>query len=328
MVSSTEDGQAEPGLKRMGQMHDSGYKFLFSAPEFVRDLILGFVPDEWLHGLDFSTLEPYPGSYITEDFRHRADDVVWRLKVGGEWIYLYLLIEFQSTVDPYMALRMMVYQGLLFQDMIRKNDARKGRLPPVLPIVLYNGRHPWTACQDVYELIAPVPSLVEQFKPHARYLLIDEQAYSDTDLASQRNLMAAIFRLEQNPAATAEVLLSLDEWLHDRPQLERMVVVWVRAMLMHRPGLDVHLPEVDNLRELKIMLADHWVEWGRECKAEGMQQGMQQGEALALQKLLAKRFGAVTPAVLEAIAHASPEQIDIWLDRLLDAENMDAVFAP
>ncbi len=37
-----------------------------------------FVPDDWLHGLDFSTLEPYPGSYITEDFRNRADDVVWR----------------------------------------------------------------------------------------------------------------------------------------------------------------------------------------------------------------------------------------------------------
>ncbi len=31
-----------------------GYKYLFSAPEFVRDLILGFVPDEWLHGLDFT----------------------------------------------------------------------------------------------------------------------------------------------------------------------------------------------------------------------------------------------------------------------------------
>ncbi len=324
MVTSTEDGQAEPEFKRMDRIHDSGYKFLFSAPEFVRDLIIGFVPDKWLHGLDFSTLEPYPGSYITEDFRHRADDVVWRLKVGGDWVYLYLLIEFQSTVDPYMALRMMVYQGLLYQDMIRKNDARKGRLPPVLPIVLYNGRQPWTACKDVYDLIASVPGLVDQFKPHTRYLLIDEQAYSDTDLASQRNLMAAIFRLEQNPAATADVLRSLDEWLHDRPQLERMVVVWIRAMLMHRPGLDVHLPEVDNLRELKVMLADHWVEWGRECKAEGMQQG----EALALQKLLAKRFGAITPAVLEAIAKASPEQIDIWLDRLLDAENMDAVFAP
>jgi predicted transposase YdaD len=84
----------------------------------VRDLIIGFVPDEWLHSLDYSTLEKVPGSYVTEDFRHRADDIVWRVKVGGEWVYLYLLIEFQSSVDKYMALRMMVYQGLLYQDLL------------------------------------------------------------------------------------------------------------------------------------------------------------------------------------------------------------------
>ena len=27
-------------------------------------------------------LEKVPGSYVTEDFRHRADDIVWRVKVG------------------------------------------------------------------------------------------------------------------------------------------------------------------------------------------------------------------------------------------------------
>ncbi len=90
----------------MATDHDSGYKFLFSTPELVRDLILGFIPDDWLHSLDYDTLEKVPGSYITEDFRSRADDIVWRVKVGGQWVYLYLLIEFQSSVDKYMALRM------------------------------------------------------------------------------------------------------------------------------------------------------------------------------------------------------------------------------
>jgi len=85
----------------MANAHDTGYKLLFSNPELVRDLILGFVPDEWLHQLDYSTLERVPGSYVTEDFSNRADDIVWRVKVGGEWVYLYLLIEFQSRVDKY-----------------------------------------------------------------------------------------------------------------------------------------------------------------------------------------------------------------------------------
>lgn len=56
--------------------HDSCYKFLFSTLELVRDLIIGFVPDEWLHSLDYTTLEKAPGSYVSEDFRHRADDIV------------------------------------------------------------------------------------------------------------------------------------------------------------------------------------------------------------------------------------------------------------
>jgi len=87
---------------------------------------MGFVPDEWLHSLDYQTLEKVPGSYITEDFRNRADDIVWRVKVGGVWVYLYLLIEFQSMVDKYMALRMMVYQGLLYQDLIKRGGSAGG----------------------------------------------------------------------------------------------------------------------------------------------------------------------------------------------------------
>ena len=51
----------------MAHDHDSSYKFLFSTPELVRDLIIGFVPDEWLHSLDYMTLEKVPGSYISVD---------------------------------------------------------------------------------------------------------------------------------------------------------------------------------------------------------------------------------------------------------------------
>jgi len=99
--------------------------------------------------------------------------------------YLYLLIELQSSVDKYMTLRMMVYQGLLYQDLIKRGEVlADGRLPPVLPIVLYNGSPRWTAVTDVFELIPPVPGLVEQFKPRLKYLLIDENAYSDSELAS------------------------------------------------------------------------------------------------------------------------------------------------
>jgi hypothetical protein len=273
----------------MANAHDTGYKLLFSTPELVRDLILGFVPDEWLHGLDYSTLERVPGSYVTEDFSNRADDIVWRVKVGGEWVYLYLLIEFQSSVDKYMALRMMVYGGLLYQDLIKRGEVlADGRLPPVLPIVLYNGSQRWSAVTDVFDLIPAVPGLVEQFKPRLKYLLIDENAWSDSELASLKNLVAAVFRIEHpaSPEAIGGLLSLLDEWLAERPDLRRMFALWIRATLMRKAEYRIVLPRIDDLQELNVMLAERLEEWAHAYKAEGKAEG----EALALQKAAQEAF--------------------------------------
>lgn len=58
-----------------------------------------------------------------------------------------------------MALRLLTYVGMLYQDLVRtKQLTGSGRLPPVLPIVLYNGVRAWTASQEIAELIEPVPA--------------------------------------------------------------------------------------------------------------------------------------------------------------------------
>ena len=307
----------------MSYDHDSSYKYLFSAPEMVRDLIIGFVPDAWLHSLDYKTLERVEGSYITEDFRGRADDIVWRIKLGNEWVYLYLLIEFQSTVDKFMALRMMVYKGLLYQDLIKQGAVLSdGRLPPVLPIVLYNGSQRWTAATDVFDLIPPVPGLVEQFKPRAAFLLIDENAYTDSELASLKNLVATVFRIEHpaDPESIQGLLRLLEDWLADRPDLQRMIARWMRATLMRKPEYRILLPEVDNLQGLRIMLSEQLEVWARQYEARG--------EIMALQRLLSKRFGVIPPDVLAKIASASQEQVDSWLDQVLDAGSLGDLFGP
>ncbi|MFA5495371.1 MAG: Rpn family recombination-promoting nuclease/putative transposase [Porticoccaceae bacterium] len=61
--------------------HDTGYKLLFSHPEMIRDLLLGYVPGEWIQDADFATLEHINGSYVSESERQRHDDRVWRVRV-------------------------------------------------------------------------------------------------------------------------------------------------------------------------------------------------------------------------------------------------------
>jgi hypothetical protein len=54
---------------------------------------------------------------------------------------------------------------------------------------------------------------------------------------------------------------------------------------------------------------------------------MQQGEAALLQKQLARRFGALPAWVPERLAQASPAQLERWGLEVLDAANLDDVFA-
>lgn len=62
--------------------HDQSYKLLFSHPEMVADLLRGFVKEDWVAALDFSTLEKVNGSYISDDLREREDDIIWRVRGG------------------------------------------------------------------------------------------------------------------------------------------------------------------------------------------------------------------------------------------------------
>ena len=59
-----------------------------------------------------------------------------------------------------MALRVLAYVALLYQDLIREGLVQTGaRLPPVMPIVLYNGDPPWTATRSLNALMEPLPGL-------------------------------------------------------------------------------------------------------------------------------------------------------------------------
>ncbi|MFX5793477.1 Rpn family recombination-promoting nuclease/putative transposase, partial [Acinetobacter baumannii] len=86
----TADGGRAPANARD---HDASYKLVFAFREVVRDLIHGFIGDPWLRSLDWNSLEPVPGSYVSDRLRYGINDVVWRIGVPGQAQPLYLLIE-------------------------------------------------------------------------------------------------------------------------------------------------------------------------------------------------------------------------------------------
>lgn len=216
--------------------HDHSYRLLFSHPEMVADLLRGYINQPWVEQLDFTTLSRAPDNYISSDLREREDDIIWRVRWADDerWLYIYLLLEFQSSSDTHMAVRILTYLGLLYEEIIKAGDLTStGKLPPVLPIVLYNGEQPWQAVTDIGELIDRVPGGLERYRPSLEYLLLDESAYADTPLPEVRNLVSALFALEncRSPEDMQHLLERLIDWLSlpEQLTLRRHFTVWLKA---------------------------------------------------------------------------------------------------
>ena len=125
-----------------------------------------------------------------------------------------VLLELQSTVDRTMAVRILAYIALLYQDLLRTGSAP---LPPVFPIVLYHGRERWTAPEEVAGLCVAPGEFLAPYQPSQWYFLLNIGGYTDSSLTAGRNLVAALIRLEHSRSQedVDAALDALDEWLSE-----------------------------------------------------------------------------------------------------------------
>ena len=131
------------------------------------------------------------GSFVSEDLKDRRNDVVWRLRWrggGDDWFYLYLLLEFQSTPEPFMAVRLLVYVGLLLQELIRIPGA-EGRGPAAADPAYrpLQRQAPLEGAPRIFSsLFAPVPEGLRRRLPRLEYFLVDENRLSSRGAGAGR----------------------------------------------------------------------------------------------------------------------------------------------
>lgn len=327
----------------MNSRRDTVYKQLFSHPEIVRDLVVGLLPADWAQSLAVGTFERVNASYTSDEGKLRHQDVVWRARIGGEWVYVYVLLEFQSRSDKWMALRMQVYIGLLYQELVTQRKLSKyGKLPPVLPIVLYHGHRPWRAATELAQLMLPAPAGLERFQANQQYLLIDQHhdaargnimpllfrlLYSRTGADMRANLAAFSERLRQPDLAC--VRDSLTHWLlltlHERKD---DITMYSEEGLVMRSDKSFNFRDVITEDFVRKLLQPHEASL-QEGVQQGMQQGMQQGERQALQEVLTDLLLAdgMTADVAPKIAKADNSQLRAWIKSLIGGVSPRQLFA-
>ena len=267
--------------------HDSGRKDIFGHKQVVVDFLRGYVHQPWVQSVDFASLERVNSSYVHEADQQRIGDVVWRfrLKDGGGWVYTYLLLELQSKIERHMALRMMVYVGLLYQDLIKqKQFGPDGLLTAIFPAVIYNGKRPWNAPLKLSELITPVPEPMRAFIPNMSYYLLDEGRVQPL---APDNILSTIIEMERAPdAKQLSAALERARKLLDasgNQSLGRTLLAWLKRVVLRFMAPELKLDQLNYLEELQTMLAENVIMWTQKWKQEGLQEGLKRA-ALASAK--------------------------------------------
>lgn len=321
--------------------HDGSYKVLFSHPRMVTDLLQGFVAGDWTGRLDFARLERVSGNFISQGFRHRDADMIWKLRWhrGRRWTTLYLLIEFQSTYEPFMPVRLLDYGNLLYQDLIRHGKLEPGDLLPlVVAIVLYRGRRPWWLPPELASVQVPIPGEIEDLVPRLGYLLVDERRAP----VRPGNLVSVLFRLDASPEPerlgplVAELLELLPRGREK--SLRRSFLTWLMPLL-RRTYKGVRIPRIRDLEEIPTMLEENLIRWRNKVEKaakekglrEGRREGRQEGREEVLERTrrillrqMKQRFGRVPrPVRTQVQAISSLDQLERLADKILVAGSLE-----
>ncbi|MCZ0954478.1 MAG: Rpn family recombination-promoting nuclease/putative transposase [Rhodospirillaceae bacterium] len=328
-------------------MYDAAYKLLYSHHRMVADLLRGFLPGGAWPGFDYDTLEPLPASHIGRGFTQREGDLMWRLRARAApdegWVYVLVLLEFQSGIDRQMALRVLTYTGLAWEGLLRTgkesgNDRRTGTpLPPVIPFVIYNGNPLWTAPLDVSELVAPAARDLARLQPSNQYVLLDMQRAKsggvpgDNAVALQVALEQAILEESAMPIwRRVETVLAGPE----HAGLRQAFAAWLRWSWTKDYGvfadgdgaLRVELDRMENAGEVEAMgsLAfERWKERNRKKEAQIFAQGRAEGLEFHRRQLgsqAALRFGADAGRRLSALLAdvSKPERLAAVGDAIIE----------
>lgn len=326
-------------------INDKAFHRTFSEPRNALGMLRELVPAHLAKMIRWDTLRLASSKYVDLLLRERRSDLVYQAELAGRDIFIYL-IEHQSSVDLIMAVRIYTAIGQLW-DGWRREHPNSTTVPAVLPLVVYHGDRAWTAATEVSDLIdlpADVREAMSEYLPQQRFVLDDLSAASAESIREREQL-----------TATARLTLAALQFL--RAQCEQPAHVlrelWPLVEELRRLGLQddfwVFIRYVSQVvprgrhEEVRRYMQDHMTEaeYGRflsieeglrsegrlQGRQEGRQEGREEGRRETLTKLLIVKFGGELPAdVVERLEQAVEEDLDLWTERVLTAETLDAVF--
>jgi predicted transposase YdaD len=339
--------------------HDALFKSAFEAPAVAAALLREVLPAAVRAVVAWNTLDGKGGSFVDATLADQHSDLLFsaRLRMGKPKL-VYFLLEHQSTRDPKMPLRMLSYQNRIWDRFAREHP--RAWLPPVIAVLVSHVPGGWTGARAFEELFDPaviaradLAALVPRFSMIVEDLMrLPDDALVARPLGAFPKLALWLLRNARDPA---RLLDSFERWIpamlevgRTRAGMDRLkVLITYMYQVIDPMNLDRLRAKIHTLgirsEKVAMTIAEYLhkkgvkegvekglkkgVEKGlKEGLREGVKKGVKKGRIDTLRSLLVFKFQTLNATYETRLRGATPKQLDRYLQRLLTADSLAAVF--
>jgi predicted transposase/invertase (TIGR01784 family) len=321
-------------MATVSNIHDTFFRETMSHKDVAVDFLQSYLPGDVLAHLRLETLSIRKDTFVGADQAGHYSDLLYEVSLGNDTPgFIYFLFEHKSYPDRFVSLQLLRYLVEIWE-LYRRQHPGCPSLPMVIPVVVYHGKTPRRGTKLSGLMHPPEPAL-ERYVPNFDMEFYDFSPRSDFGIKGQivLQLVLSCFRAKNQPTVARHVadILQLLSQLDD----SATSMHWVQTIFRYlTQTMDIDHGVVHELvkqhlsanKEDSIMtLAEQWLQEGLK---KGRLEGRMEGRGAILNRLLSKRFGQdiLDIRMQERLRTATPEQLDLWAERILDARTIDEVF--
>ncbi|MEK7257987.1 MAG: Rpn family recombination-promoting nuclease/putative transposase [Bacteroidota bacterium] len=161
-------------MSKAVQPYDLLFGEVFSRPAVVEKFAANFLPAEIVRRLKLETLRLEPTSYVPPELRKFYADMVYSCQYGKHRVEISLIKEHKSYRPKKPHFQILDY----IREKWRLDRKAKKKPTPVISILFYHGKEPWTY-KSMRHYVKGMDDLLARYNPLFEFILVDLSKYSD-----------------------------------------------------------------------------------------------------------------------------------------------------
>lgn len=280
--------------------HEGLFLKIFQNLDNARHFLKNHMSEDLQKRLDLDTLRLEPTTYVDKKLKKHYSDLVFSVRLVGyenQFARIYLLFEHKSSPDPLTGVQVLKYMALQWLELQEQHMLVDGKLPPIIPIVIYQGQEDdRKMCSSFHDLVEMPSESFKVYMPDFSFAFFNVRGMDEAKVQEKILLKFYVEIIKyQNDPNVKEIPPRLVRGLLESMEL-RTALEYIYIFFRYLVKSTEYLTQEDYKKALELLpeggekimetLADQWLK-------EGEDRGKEQGKLEYAQETLIDVAGDV-----------------------------------